>query len=939
MAAHDEPQTTHGENAHDQNMGTGVFESPELPAEIDAEGHASADPVGRILESEFGRARYFALNPRRVTFRELMFENKLLAPLGWVVLKLRGKAIVSSTDDLAVESLLPLVEPFQSEGPVGEQVARMRQELEALGFVDIVQQCVSDSLQASSTVLWTMRSTRQPDVVARIHLRAMLYTHPASAKLFFEFITEQSAGEYVWTLSGKPDMLAPPTCRVTHRVGASAADLLAAHDKARSESASAAKSAVRPTVARDIDGALQITERLHVLVRDFHLKRGVFQPESQRESDQRRALDHTFAEAIAHKSPRAGVLLFMQMAKLGRFSGVGGKWLLLLSLAAFLALGFLWKSWTLSLMLVPVLFIHELGHFVAMKAFGYRDVKMFFLPGFGAAVAGRVDGIAAWKRVVVALAGPLPSIVIAIIMGLFGIAFKLDWATKAALLTLALNSFNLLPVLPLDGGHVANVCIFSRHVMLEIAFRAVAGAVVAFVGFALGAKILGYIGIGTLVSLPFAYKLAKLVSTLKSEGVVPPEGAETIIDIGVADRVAAGVIAAQPTVKHSRRHADASLLVYDQLRFRPPGIFASISLLFVHGAAIVISIIFLFVFTLAVQGELNQFLHGATNQGRYAVETTPSSVQSKPAAKPLPQDSSAVFATYSSEAVAASAFERLSKQASPDQAVGRFCNTVIVRSAAMSDADRTRMLAELRSESDDVFATTDTLYSTFDFTAITISKESTKQINKELSDYFALCGAKRLIPPWDANGPDQQQLAARKAFLEIRHRLDESWKDPEHKAITNQATQKLRDGDKQGEKQLWAKLREHDREFRKKRLQQFIDHPPSPIYADIARQYLATIDVDPKQDPENKLLLSLAETFGQVAESSSESDTLYAEMGYAYAANQIIFVSSVKFADPIHGPQALAAWLKSKGCIGIRYTVRQGEAYDEDSDSESDYEP
>ena len=41
--------------------------------------------------------------------------------------------------------------------------------------------------------------------------------------------------------------------------------------------------------------------------------------------------------------------------------------------------------------LVGVILFHELGHFAGMKLFGYRDVKMFFIPFLGAAVSGRRD--------------------------------------------------------------------------------------------------------------------------------------------------------------------------------------------------------------------------------------------------------------------------------------------------------------------------------------------------------------------------------------------------------------------------------------------------------------------------------------------------------------------------------------------------------------------
>ena len=53
--------------------------------------------------------------------------------------------------------------------------------------------------------------------------------------------------------------------------------------------------------------------------------------------------------------------------------------------------------------LLGVLLFHELGHYAGMRLFGYRDVRMFFIPFFGAAVSGRREGVAAWKEAIVLL--------------------------------------------------------------------------------------------------------------------------------------------------------------------------------------------------------------------------------------------------------------------------------------------------------------------------------------------------------------------------------------------------------------------------------------------------------------------------------------------------------------------------------------------------------
>src|SRR5690348_9012590 len=66
------------------------------------------------------------------------------------------------------------------------------------------------------------------------------------------------------------------------------------------------------------------------------------------------------------------------------------------------------KSPTGLAVLVAVVLFHEAGHALGMRWFGFRDVRMFFIPFFGAAVSGRPRGAAAWKDAVVSLLGPLP---------------------------------------------------------------------------------------------------------------------------------------------------------------------------------------------------------------------------------------------------------------------------------------------------------------------------------------------------------------------------------------------------------------------------------------------------------------------------------------------------------------------------------------------------
>src|SRR5262249_8211954 len=125
-------------------------------------------------------------------------------------------------------------------------------------------------------------------------------------------------------------------------------------------------------------------------------------------------------------------------------------------------------------LLVGVLLFHELGHFVGMRLFGYRNVRMFFIPFFGAAASGTKQAAPAWQRVVVLLLGPLPGIFLGLLQML---ALRPTFDTVLGMLVVflvAVNAFNLLPVVPLDGGRIFDVLLLQGRPILAALFWAAA---------------------------------------------------------------------------------------------------------------------------------------------------------------------------------------------------------------------------------------------------------------------------------------------------------------------------------------------------------------------------------------------------------------------------------------------------------------------------------
>ncbi len=106
------------------------------------------------------------------------------------------------------------------------------------------------------------------------------------------------------------------------------------------------------------------------------------------------------------------------------------------------------------LCLIAVLFIHEFGHFLAMKYFGYENVRMLFIPLMGAFVQGSKEKYSQRESFLVTVAGPFPGVIIGSSLLYFSVHLKSDFALTLSFLFIFLNLMNLLPLDPLDGGQL-----------------------------------------------------------------------------------------------------------------------------------------------------------------------------------------------------------------------------------------------------------------------------------------------------------------------------------------------------------------------------------------------------------------------------------------------------------------------------------------------------
>ena len=175
-----------------------------------------------------------------------------------------------------------------------------------------------------------------------------------------------------------------------------------------------------------------------------------------------------------------GVLILLPKLKLLTTSGS-----MLVSIAAY---SVIW-GWQFAIGFVALLFVHEMGHVIALRREGIKASAPMFIPFMGAFIGAKSLGDNALAEARVGLAGPiLGSLGALAVLGIYGLTGDTLFLALA-FMGFFLNLFNLLPVVPLDGGRamaamapamwlvglgaiVALAILFPNPIILLIAFFA-----------------------------------------------------------------------------------------------------------------------------------------------------------------------------------------------------------------------------------------------------------------------------------------------------------------------------------------------------------------------------------------------------------------------------------------------------------------------------------
>ena len=163
----------------------------------------------------------------------------------------------------------------------------------------------------------------------------------------------------------------------------------------------------------------------------------------RRNSKLRGKLGSALAALVAFAAKFKAIILLLPKLKLLTTVGT-----MVVSVAAY---SFVF-GWPFAVGFVVLIFIHEMGHVIALRREGIKASAPMFIPFLGAVISAKSLGRNATAEARVGLAGPILGSIGAAACIVIWQATGNDLYRALAFTGLFLNLFNLLPVVPLDGG-------------------------------------------------------------------------------------------------------------------------------------------------------------------------------------------------------------------------------------------------------------------------------------------------------------------------------------------------------------------------------------------------------------------------------------------------------------------------------------------------------
>jgi Zn-dependent protease len=877
-------------------------------------------------------AEHFKLDSRKITLGEYWnITRSWKAIIPWVAARL-GAPLNFGTEFRQPETVKEL------EVPEGEFSSQARAKLQPLldqclqlGFHSPRFYCFESLRHDVRTSFISMLHRSGEFTLRLMHTLGTKVTPPTENTLVV-LLSELNDGKFFFTSDQRPKFKSTPGILNNRLVGAAPLQLIESHQRKLAELG--ARNPPKPV--RSPDALDDLWDRYEKLSVDFQISRGIYVRMPPDEVEGQKKIQEATQIAGTEGGQYADVLV--QLNQLQNKKGGWGNAILILvvSVLLFVGAGSRQWSWQFVLMLVPILFVHEMGHYVAMRAFNYRNLRMFFIPFFGAAVSGRHYNVPGWKKVVVSLMGPVPGIVLGALIGGAGLVLHQPWLIKVALVALILNGINLLPVLPLDGGWVFHTLLFSRHHMLDAAFRVLAAFALMAGGSWSKDKILMYLGIPMLIGIPAAYRVARITRTLRERGVQPASPDDQTIPTETAVTIIDELKKAMPRGHSNKLVAQQTLQIFENMNARPPGWLASIGLFFAYFASLGMAGVFALVLIVAQRGDLQALLASAAVQPKRPLicDTFPS-WRGAQATGVSEAASITVVASFPRRSEALGSFQALTNQLAANAMLLTFGESVLLTLPAADDDGRKRWFGVLQSQTKDVFVDRTNYPAMLSLSCQAATPEQAKALQSELDEYLSNDATRSLVPPWfpgDRRTAEQRAAhqLARQTCLKAQAVRWQGYSDPQMIRLQKQIGEAQRQGDEVKVAGLTKQAAGLANDLGKQRLAKLKsgqEGPVDPVVVDLCRASPAPT-ASTNQDAFLRNLQEIAQRMGQLplvdGHVAAGEDRFTARGGSVLNQGRTLHLNWLSFRRVSEGAPALVDWLCRQGCTDFKYDLSAG---------------
>lgn len=825
------------------------------------------------------------------------------------------RVVGQKVDEPNVDSLEPFLTSFDAANEALERsLEPLDDQLAESGFIDpVCYEVETDELSCAAQVVWRHESGRAfARSFTQLPVEASAHDDEAGQPVKLptpDFISPFDDGSFILSSASASRTTGPAGCSINQFVGASIDVLWQSHQR------KLAADDRHPILLGTDDDVIDAVESYHECWRDSLISDGVFVE----------LLEDADSETIVADSADETVLAEMRQQS-EKQSG-SGMALLIMSIVLFSAVGpAAWDPAFLAI-LIPIILFHEAGHFIAMKCFGYRNLKMFFIPFLGAAVTGRQYNVPGWKQVIVSLAGPLPGIALGGVLLVVSQFWEHEILKTVILQLVLINALNLLPILPLDGGWVAQTLVFSRNPVLAAIFKLIAVVCLFALSYAEGSFLFGIIGLTMLISLPMGYKVERIGRKLRNEGLAaPPDDDRISEETGL--RIIQELRAVAPPATTPQTLATLALTAFERVNARPPGVLASVFFAGVQTVSLIAALVIAAITHWPNMEE--QFARIEEITEFHTGEISCNEISQFPNAPDPDGVRRLIVASFANPQIANFRRETVANDASSTcefLAIGR----AIIASELESNPTSAEQLK--------VAMAIDALHS-FEIEAgmsgslvcDAPDEETATELQSSLEQYFNARMGTYLIPPWSpllAMTPEQHTLRElSEKYRAVRMnayndpRLQELWTD--FRAMENATPEEINTKRTELIAQQEEILEEIVQENRKEIIKQHA--------SDVERQLIAAYDEceqavgDDGDNPEYRAALAkLGAMLGQLplAEGEPNATTLAhsCESGFAEVDGVTL---RVYFGEASRGDRlipALATWLCDQGCRLTRYEI------------------